>query len=331
MSFRLPDRSSWILTVEEVVPGKLRIINPLSKDPVKNLPSNFPKYLNLLDFRVTEIAKSYGFKYASDWNDVNDVHVVLCSDSTAMVLYGEGTLIGVRLRNGNWGFVCESLITRFSDVISFKGSVCAVDFKGNLHSVDYKTLKVNKTVTVKLPGPDSWNRKRLVANEGKLCLQVFKEASVNLPIGVFYFRMEDTDRIESVCGTIAGALWPPPTWFLPDLYTSSGDHEENEGSDSWVLDVSTDDIKGELLTSLTVAPFTDAGNSNKQDQMLRYKCDLINMSYGEASYLLSGFLCQGSTIGSNDMIVRALESIATVVIILQSGSGQLLNESKLSS
>ena len=51
-------------------------------------------------------------------------------------IYGvvrKGTLVGVRLKNGNWGYVLQSLITAFSDVINFREMLYAIDHKGNMY------------------------------------------------------------------------------------------------------------------------------------------------------------------------------------------------------
>ncbi|KAL2935716.1 F-box protein SKIP23 [Bienertia sinuspersici] len=342
------DGSSWILTVEEVVQGKLRILCPLSKNQDMKLPSNSPKFLNLLDFRVSEIDKSYGFKYASDGKDVYGVNkVILCSGSTVMVLCGEGILIGVRMNKGKWGFVMNSLVTPICDLIRFKGMVYAIDSEKNLHAVDYKKMKVIESIAVNpilspLREQEGQEGKRLLDQEGKLLLvtwwatyfskssvevtcynldelrkewmptrlqgcvlfvsldwcflvcsrdlgisdfvpetnsplslhkasatpislgnddlhygaqsstcnvvrneylvlslscfasltimprslmynlQWFERASVNYSIGVFYSTDEVVHRRDYVCSSIVGALWPPPIWFWPNTYTSSG-------------------------------------------------------------------------------------------------------------
>lgn len=139
---------------------------------MKNLPSNFPKSFNLLDYKVTEISQSYAFKYESDGQVLSCVRkVVLCMESlTCMVLYGEGALVGVRVKSGKWGFVRESSVRSFSDLVKYDGMVCALDNERHLHCVDHKIMKVVKSVEVKFSGSLTSNVKSLVEHEGKLWL-----------------------------------------------------------------------------------------------------------------------------------------------------------------
>ncbi|XP_044492505.1 F-box protein SKIP23-like [Mangifera indica] len=60
----LDDETSapWLVEVEETTSGKFQIKDPLSELYLKNLPQ---KSLNLLDYRVKEISKSYMFELAS--------------------------------------------------------------------------------------------------------------------------------------------------------------------------------------------------------------------------------------------------------------------------
>ncbi|XP_021842290.1 F-box protein SKIP23-like isoform X1 [Spinacia oleracea] len=404
------DNSSWVLTVEEVIPGKLRVLYPLSTNRVTALPSNFPKYLNLADFSVSEIDRSYGFKYASDCENVCGVQkVVLCSASTAMVLYGEGTLIGVRIENGIWGFVRDSLVTSFSDVISFNGMISAVDYKGNLYTVDHKTMKVIKTVAVNLSNFRKLNQKRLVEREGKLLLvawppngshsseirftvynqdelesdwvptilqgwvifvgldwcftvfaqdlnicdplpkkevkfytrdiqyqewdvksedflvysqscfdasaipplynhQLFEGASIKLPIRCVFIRSQDKDRTNYLCGTITGALWPPPTWFLPDSFIFIRDDEESEEMNLWEQGVSADS-KEKLPPSSIAAPSIGVANIPQGTNMHTVLGDSPALRIQDFNICSSTDVFEGVKIKSN--LVHTLQNIWT--------------------
>ncbi|KAK8716854.1 hypothetical protein V6N13_044149 [Hibiscus sabdariffa] len=50
-----PIPTPWLFKLEESEQGKLRVVNPISDAPVKDLPSNFPKVLNLLDYPILEV------------------------------------------------------------------------------------------------------------------------------------------------------------------------------------------------------------------------------------------------------------------------------------
>ncbi|KAL9227496.1 hypothetical protein vseg_003179 [Gypsophila vaccaria] len=160
----------WLLTVEEMVPGKLRILYPLSIDHVGHLPSNCPKYLDLSKFKVSQLAKTYGFKYVSDEKAVPGVRrVVMCAETTAMVLYGGGTLIGMRLKCGIWNFVRRrNIICSFSDVISYdENHVLAINREGNVHIINHKAIKVVKTISFE-PGFDRSSRLVLLTSNGEI-------------------------------------------------------------------------------------------------------------------------------------------------------------------
>lgn len=154
-----PNSKGWLLTVEEREAGKLRLLHPLSKRPLGiNLPSNFPNCLSLFKFRVTEISKRYSFKFASDGKDVCHVEwgsrarkVVLCStscitDCTAMVLYGDGILVGVRVSSGQWGYVRHSLRSPFENVGNYDNMVCALDAGGHVSLVDHMLMNVTNSI-----------------------------------------------------------------------------------------------------------------------------------------------------------------------------------------
>ncbi|XP_070049355.1 putative F-box protein At5g60060 [Nicotiana tomentosiformis] len=49
----------WLIKVIKTADGKLRVLNPLTDRLIKDLPDNMPKVLNLLDFRVSQVCKSY--------------------------------------------------------------------------------------------------------------------------------------------------------------------------------------------------------------------------------------------------------------------------------
>ncbi|XP_021762794.1 uncharacterized protein LOC110727541 [Chenopodium quinoa] len=159
----------------------------------------YPKHLNLFEFRVSEIGKGYLIRRTPlriidphlDRNiSIEGCKVVLClnpaqksvyaTDCTAILLYSDGTLMGFRLGNKDWGYVCQSLVLRFRDVLWFKGMVYAVDDGGRLYVIDHITLHVTETVVDHriFDGPHSF---RLVesSNEVYLFVDVRKVYKLN--------------------------------------------------------------------------------------------------------------------------------------------------------
>ncbi|XP_021762678.1 F-box protein SKIP23-like [Chenopodium quinoa] len=156
------DSKCMILSVEERKPGKFRNLYPVSRKPVSFKDPTFPKSLNLAEFRVTEIGKGYLLRVLAKSNyaehGYDGCKVILCLNSdetcpynaadncTAIVLYTDGTLIGLNLRDGNWRYVHQSLVRRFKDVLWLRGLVYAVDDGGRLYVIDHLTLKVIETI-----------------------------------------------------------------------------------------------------------------------------------------------------------------------------------------
>ncbi|PQP92968.1 F-box protein SKIP23 [Prunus yedoensis var. nudiflora] len=56
-----PDR--WLVKIEEDVPGRMHLLNPLSRFQLKPLPESFPKVLDLSKFWVYELGGEYVLHY----------------------------------------------------------------------------------------------------------------------------------------------------------------------------------------------------------------------------------------------------------------------------
>ncbi|XP_031254349.1 F-box protein SKIP23-like [Pistacia vera] len=82
---------TWVVKVQEPSPGTVRIIDPITGSECQNLSNWLPKSLNLLDYRVTEITKSYELKstvellskviFSSSLDENEDEFTVMASDS----------------------------------------------------------------------------------------------------------------------------------------------------------------------------------------------------------------------------------------------------------
>ncbi|XP_056684345.1 F-box protein SKIP23-like [Spinacia oleracea] len=148
------DAKGWILTVEERQPGKLRLLYPISRDPISILQKSIPKTLNLSNFRVSEIGKGYCFRSFS--GSISDCKVVysnsanqfshIAYDFTATVLYSLGNLFGLKSHEGKWEFERINSFLWFKDIICYKGTIYAVAGGGNLYVIDHLTFKVTDTV-----------------------------------------------------------------------------------------------------------------------------------------------------------------------------------------
>ncbi|KMT10112.1 hypothetical protein BVRB_5g118750 [Beta vulgaris subsp. vulgaris] len=200
---------SWMIMGQESNPGKIRLHHPLTAKRVKNiLPS-----LNLTQFRVSELAHGYNFKYS------DCVHkVLLCSSTSAssleiMVLYREGSLgkLTVKITESQENdededeeekYCWKGLRVRqrrifwfqyLDDVVHFKEMVCAVDRKGKLYVLDVETMIV-ASVLVSDPicrgDIPTQRRKRLVVDSvsGELHLVVREREWVKARFTVYKFN-----------------------------------------------------------------------------------------------------------------------------------------------
>lgn len=197
---QIPNNSQkfWVVSLEESNPGLLQIRYPLTKIPIDNIPKNFPKLLNSLDFRVSLIGKGFKFcfsdgsegvfgnwcawKTSRNWNSYPTI--------TKVVLYNESDLEGVfdhafvvlwldqggvlgALRLGNWYYLGDVDGVCFDDIVNFKGKVCAIDSKGVAYLIDGReSRKMNAISGPVCAGDASDRRKLLVESHGKLYIIV---------------------------------------------------------------------------------------------------------------------------------------------------------------
>ncbi|GKV44147.1 hypothetical protein SLEP1_g51359 [Rubroshorea leprosula] len=132
------NNGSWLLRIEASSTGRSRLQNPLLKGSVRAKAYGFPKVLNFLDFRVSELCKVYhvspnpGFHYLSK---VIDVHRVALSsrpksssdDFLLLAIYGQGHLCSILLGDDEWTIFKDYSHIIFHDVINFCGKFYAVD------------------------------------------------------------------------------------------------------------------------------------------------------------------------------------------------------------
>lgn len=186
----------WLVTIEEGEPGKMLILNPLSLFQDPQLPVTFPKVLNLLDFRVSEISRAYYLEY-TDSNSIPDdfaensflsvpkvvdfaenpflsvPKVVVSSDPdwtssdlAVLVLKNIGKLVLFKQGDVEWTISSDFPSSCFDDIINYKGNFYATDQAGRLVMLD---SSLNEMEIVP-PFTSSGNRKHLVKSSGNLLL-----------------------------------------------------------------------------------------------------------------------------------------------------------------
>ncbi|XP_056686281.1 uncharacterized protein [Spinacia oleracea] len=184
---------SWLVTIEELNPGKLTLLLPLRRAAIKDLPENFPKFLSLSDLHVTEISREYNFQNAEErWCEFSSsdcpfdcgVHsvqkVVLFSNkapptiagTTAFILGTKGSLVALELGNHSdkacWLVRCGS-VYKFDDILNFKGQVYGIDRKGRVYIISYNEQIICRITNDAIgTGQASDRHKRLVEFRGEL-------------------------------------------------------------------------------------------------------------------------------------------------------------------
>ncbi|XP_021753885.1 F-box protein SKIP23-like [Chenopodium quinoa] len=165
---------SWIVSVEELNRRRFRVRFPLSKNPIKDLPSDFPKKLCTFDFKVSHIGEGLNLCFSNGNEDVYQFEgfapcsnyptkskVVLFRDedsptedtwSVMVLLLSQGGSLGTLKLDGQWSFIDRGPGFRFDDVISLRrnGLLCGIDREGTAYLIDGSECRVIETMSVPL-------------------------------------------------------------------------------------------------------------------------------------------------------------------------------------
>ncbi|KAF8405485.1 hypothetical protein HHK36_010392 [Tetracentron sinense] len=180
----LPENRSegWLIKVEEDVPEKMHLLNPLSKALIKPLPTSFPKVLNLSNFQISELGREYvlqDIKYRPFVNCLRDGgslygEKVAISTSPAsgldvdyviMTIHVSGKLAVFKSGDTKWT-IMKDLPSLFDDVIYFGDQFYAVDHTGRTVVVDASPVVVTVIASPVFEG----DKKFLVESNGELLL-----------------------------------------------------------------------------------------------------------------------------------------------------------------
>ncbi|EYU20030.1 hypothetical protein MIMGU_mgv1a005407mg [Erythranthe guttata] len=131
----------WLVKIETCENGKVRMLNPLSDHEIKILPENpMPKVLNTLDFRLSEVCKSYALHCTnpSEPNQKIDfkfakkvaVHASVENGEYAiMAIDDKNKLWYIKSANQNWTIVPGDY-NNFLDIVNYKGKFRGIDYWG---------------------------------------------------------------------------------------------------------------------------------------------------------------------------------------------------------
>jgi hypothetical protein len=139
----------WLIKVEESETGKIRLLNPLSCLHSRFLPASFPNGINLLDFRVVEVSKSYKLQY-SDGSPICGVSKVVLYPNSAwtsvkdcmiFALYDGGKLGFAKYGDEKWTLV-DDKNSNYDDIIVYKGQFYVIDRLGIVSWIECSSLKL---------------------------------------------------------------------------------------------------------------------------------------------------------------------------------------------
>ncbi|PON33660.1 F-box domain containing protein [Parasponia andersonii] len=134
----------WLVKIEESVTGTMLLFNPLSRFQIKPLPEDFPRVLDLSQFRVFELGQEYVLHYMHFGpirNLLGDavnlymekvVFKFLGSENESFVLFTihvSGRLATYKSGDKRWTIIPD-MPSPYDDVILFKDNFYAVDSTG---------------------------------------------------------------------------------------------------------------------------------------------------------------------------------------------------------
>ncbi|ONH97216.1 hypothetical protein PRUPE_7G176900 [Prunus persica] len=136
-----PRERGWLICVEEGETGETHhMLHPLSQSTVLQLPYSYPKLLNLLEYRVSEVAKVYVPRFRDDCWFCGKAALSLNLDFPAVMMVIRGMLWYGKLGVDRKKCIQVSPLTRersiYEDVIFYQGKFCAVCYNGTAVEVD---------------------------------------------------------------------------------------------------------------------------------------------------------------------------------------------------
>ena len=149
------------VTVSTEPNSKVLLKEPLSGFHFQKITQKLPKVLNLLDYKVSEVSKSYGLEFVAveknpdeyEFNELKSINIkkVVVSDSKkgedfAVMAVHTGFKLAVwKMGDKKWTNIDGGGERAcYDDIAYYKGKFYAVDIKGLAISVDASTLKATK-------------------------------------------------------------------------------------------------------------------------------------------------------------------------------------------
>ncbi|KAL5557441.1 hypothetical protein UlMin_039677 [Ulmus minor] len=160
-----PSAQGWLVKVEETDKGKMRILDPISSQKIREIPDTISNSCRLLEFRMMELIKTYALRYTRGSASIAGVNkVMLAPNSGAIFVIYENGVLGV-VKNGEKEIVpIDDQILDYNDLIMYRGQPYVVDRLGTVSRID-SSFRLNP-FSPSLSGFDG--RKHMVVSCGDL-------------------------------------------------------------------------------------------------------------------------------------------------------------------
>ncbi|XP_076906656.1 F-box protein SKIP23-like [Bidens hawaiensis] len=165
--------NNWLIKVERDNPLKTHFMNPLTGSEFLTPLPDFPRSLNLLNFRLQELAQEYALQYICYRPNANSIgdsvslymeKVAFCAHAFLLLtIHVSGKLAVLRNGERRWTII-NDLPSPYDDVVYFGGQFYAVDSTGRTVAVDVNNASV-EVVAGSVFGGD---KKFLVESDGEL-------------------------------------------------------------------------------------------------------------------------------------------------------------------
>ncbi|GMH06592.1 hypothetical protein Nepgr_008432 [Nepenthes gracilis] len=217
-------------------PNTFSLLNPLSSYKIKFVPECFPNRINLLDYRISEICKSYSLKFVdledpseqSEFVRIRRVAVLsnyLTDDNfvVMLLLYG-GSLEAWRCGEEKWTKIGGDDY-QFDDVLCCEGKCYAVTFTGVVMVFDSELKPIDSIMNTFLCY-NPRQQKLLLEFDGDLYLvdktsdpdpefdydyyldgYVVNENTINMPMKLSFYRMNKVDGDWNYVGRLGGRVF----------------------------------------------------------------------------------------------------------------------------
>lgn len=194
----------WLVKFIKTADGKMRVLNPLTGRLIQVLPDHMPKVLNLLDFRVSQVCKSYHVQYFNPSKpsfrdyDVGYVRKILLltnhnagserNSFSLMAIDRYDLLCYLKSGSEKWTKL-KSASFYIDDIIVYKRNFYVVDRYGETMKFD---SSFNETVVASRLSDGVRRKKRLVESEGQLFLvDSSSDVGRNTSIEIKMYRLDE--------------------------------------------------------------------------------------------------------------------------------------------